>query len=80
MAVQLIITDLDGTVYDEDNRIPVSVAATFRQARALGVPAVIATGRTETESREAASLLGADQYIITMNGAFIYDYQRQQPL
>ena len=46
MAVQLIITDLDGTIIDEENKVPQRVSEAFLQARARGIPAVIATGRT----------------------------------
>ena len=80
MAVQLIITDLDGTIIDEENKVTQRVSEAFQQARARGVPAVIATGRTLAESLEAQQQIGADRYSITMNGAFVYDHYRQEAL
>ncbi len=80
MPVKLIVTDLDGTVFNEDNEILPEVTAAFQQAGQAGIPVVVATGRTETEARDAALLIGADHYIITVNGAYIYDYKRRRPL
>lgn len=80
MPIQMIFTDLDGTVLDEDNRIPERVQAAFRLARQKGIPAVIATGRTLVEMYEAQEAIGADHFSISMNGAFIYDHHRQEVL
>jgi hydroxymethylpyrimidine pyrophosphatase-like HAD family hydrolase len=44
-AVQLVVTDLDGTLSDADERIhPASVRA-VRQLEAAGIPVLVATGR-----------------------------------
>jgi Cof subfamily protein (haloacid dehalogenase superfamily) len=80
MSIQLIVTDLDGTVLDEENRIPDRVREAFRLARQKGIPAVIATGRTMVEMTDAQDAIGADHFSITMNGAFIYDHHRQEAL
>ncbi len=80
MPVKLIITDLDGTVIDEENKVTKRVSEAFEKARIRGVPAVIATGRTLAESIYAQESIGADHYSITMNGAFIYDHHLQIPL
>ncbi|MDD2533840.1 MAG: HAD family hydrolase [Eubacteriales bacterium] len=80
MAIELIITDLDGTVIDEKNQVPDEVGKIFLQAKAKGVPTIIATGRTLAEMLEAQEAIGADEYSISMNGAFIYDHYRQQTL
>ncbi len=80
MPIELIVTDLDGTVLDEENHIPETVSHAFRRARAKGVPAIIATGRTLIEAAEAQAAIGAEDYSITMNGAFVYDHINQQPL
>lgn len=77
MPVKLIITDLDGTIIDEENKVPQLVSEAFHKARERGVPAVIATGRTLAESTYAQDSIGADHYSITMNGAFIYDHKLQ---
>ena len=44
-AVQLVVTDLDGTLSDADERIhPASVRA-VRELEAAGIPVLVATGR-----------------------------------
>lgn len=80
MPIELIVTDLDGTVLDEENRIPEPVSQAFHRARAKGVPAIIATGRTLVEAVDAQAAIGAREYSITMNGALVYDHINQQTL
>ncbi len=80
MSIQLIVTDLDGTVLDEENRIPDRVRTAFYLARQKGIPAVIATGRTMVEMLEAQEAIGADHFSITMNGAFVFDHHRNETL
>ena len=80
MPVQLIVADLDGTVLNEENVVAEPVRQAFRLAREQGVPAVVATGRTLAESTDALEALGAVQYSITMNGALVFDHERQVAL
>jgi HAD superfamily hydrolase (TIGR01484 family) len=72
-AVQLVATDLDGTLSDADERIhPASVRA-IRTLEAGGIPVLVATGR---RLRTAASLLearGVTGPVVVLDGALGVD-------
>jgi hydroxymethylpyrimidine pyrophosphatase-like HAD family hydrolase len=44
-AVQLVVTDLDGTLSDADERIHPASARAVRELEAAGIPVLVATGR-----------------------------------
>jgi hydroxymethylpyrimidine pyrophosphatase-like HAD family hydrolase len=72
-AVQLVVTDLDGTLSDADERIhPASVAA-IRRLRAGGIPVLVATGR---RPRMACAVLEAGGLVgpaVVLDGALGVD-------
>jgi hydroxymethylpyrimidine pyrophosphatase-like HAD family hydrolase len=72
-AVQLVVTDLDGTLSDADERIhPASVAA-IRRLRAGGIPVLVATGR---RPRMACAVLEAGDLVgpaVVLDGALGVD-------
>jgi len=72
-AVQLVVTDLDGTLSDADERIhPASVRA-IRALEAGGIPVLVATGRrprTAGTVLEAAGLVGPT---VVLDGALGVD-------
>jgi hydroxymethylpyrimidine pyrophosphatase-like HAD family hydrolase len=55
-AVQLVVTDLDGTLSDAEERIHPSSARAIRALEARGIPVLVATGRRR---RMAAAVLEA---------------------
>jgi hydroxymethylpyrimidine pyrophosphatase-like HAD family hydrolase len=55
-AVQLVVTDLDGTLSDAEERIHPSSARAIRALEASGIPVLVATGRRR---RMAAAVLEA---------------------
>jgi hydroxymethylpyrimidine pyrophosphatase-like HAD family hydrolase len=72
-AVQLVVTDLDGTLSDADERIhPASVRA-IRELRAAGVAVLVATGR---RPRMACAVLAAGDLVgpaVVLDGALGLD-------
>lgn len=74
MAIKLIVTDMDGTLFDEDHAtVPQRNITALRRARERGIKLALASGRTWSILRDAAKQLGGIDYAILANGAAILD-------
>lgn len=74
MSIKLIVTDMDGTLLDEDHAtVPARNIAALRKAREAGVKLAVASGRTWCILRDAVGQVGGVDYAILANGASILD-------
>ena len=70
------ITDVDGTLLDDDNNLPDENRAALETLKAQGVPVVLATGRRWTTLKrvlDRLELWDLADYAIFNNGAVIKD-------
>src|SRR5690606_7912186 len=71
--VELVVTDLDGTLWQTDDHIhPASVTALEELAR-RGVPLLIATGRRTASTRGPLARIGQAPPAVVLNGALGLD-------
>jgi Cof subfamily protein (haloacid dehalogenase superfamily) len=78
--IRLVATDLDGTLFDREHRIPEDNRRALERCAAKGVEIVVATGRAlSTVPAEARSLAGV-RYLVCANGANIYDNATEELL
>jgi hypothetical protein len=75
-----IVLDLDGTLLDDDSRLPERNLRVLRAAHERGVRVMIATGRSNLSSHEIVAELGIDQPAVVFNGAGLYCARRQKML
>lgn len=76
MAVKLIMTDLDGTLFKDDHEsISDRNVKALKSAQDSGIKICIATGRTKSLIFDAVRRVPFADYIITSNGAVTYDGQ-----
>lgn len=74
MAVKLIMTDLDGTLFKNDHEsISERNVNALKKAQENGIKICIATGRTKSLIFDAVAHVPFSDYIITSNGAVTYD-------
>lgn len=74
MAIKLIVTDMDGTLLDDDHAtVPARNIAALQEARRRGAKLALASGRTWSILRDAAAQLGGVDYAILANGAGILE-------
>ena len=74
MAVKLIMTDLDGTLFKNDHEsISERNVNALKKAQEKGIKICIATGRTKSLIFDAVARVSFADYIITSNGAVTYD-------
>lgn len=74
MAVKLIMTDLDGTLFRNDHEsISDRNVNALKAAQEKGIKICISTGRTKSLIFDAVSRVPFADFIITSNGAVTYD-------
>ncbi|ABS61294.1 Cof-type HAD-IIB family hydrolase [Fervidobacterium nodosum] len=76
--VKLIVTDLDGTLLNDDKHIPDDNIIALREAMEKGVHVSIATGRNFGSAKRYIKELGLDVPVIFQNGAFIYQWMEDK--
>ncbi len=74
--VKLIALDLDGTLLDADKRLSAENAAALERAAREGIEIVPATGRFYRGMPPNIRELPYVRYVITVNGAAVYDVSR----
>lgn len=73
LKYKLIAFDLDGTILDDDKRIPPDNLRALEAAAAQGVIIVTATGRILDGIPDEIKALPFIRYFVTINGAYVYD-------
>ncbi|MEH7222364.1 HAD family hydrolase [Bacillus sp. JJ1566] len=66
----MIISDLDGTLLQEDNTVKHDDAKALKHALQEGLQISIATGRMDSEIKEVLKSIGQNFHRISQNGAF----------
>ena len=69
LPIRLLAVDIDGTLLNHEFKVSPEDAAAMRQAHAMGVEIVIATGRRHHFALHVAQELGVDLCMISSNGA-----------
>lgn len=80
MQIKLIAFDLDGTLLDDEKRLPPENLKALLAANDAGIQLVPATGRILKGLPEELLALGLFRYYILANGAEVYDSGTQQAL
>ena len=81
--IRLVALDLDGTLLDRQGLISDATRQTIQQVRRGGVKVVLCTGRPFYSLAPLLSqleLTGAEEYVISFNGALLSDAQGEQVL
>lgn len=80
MDIRLIATDLDGTLLDEEKKVPEENMAMLRKCAEHGIEIVSATGRTVKGIPETLKTLPGVRYVIATNGAVVADLKEDRIL
>lgn len=72
-SVELVVTDLDGTLWHTDSEIPATVVAALRELERRGVPLLVATGRRLASTRRPLARIGLAPPAVVLNGALGVD-------
>jgi len=72
-AVELVVTDLDGSLWHTDDHIPVEVLQAVATLDSRGVPLLVATGRRLASTQEPLGRFGLTPPAVVLNGALGVD-------
>lgn len=72
-AVDLVVTDLDGTLWHTDDHVPDPVLAAWAELERRGVPILVATGRRLASTRAPLARVGLTPPAVVLNGALGVD-------
>jgi len=73
---KLVISDLDGTLLNKEHELSTYTKTTIKKLVDKGIKFFIATGRHHVDTLEIKEKLGLKEaYLITSNGARVYDYE-----
>lgn len=71
--IQMIVTDLDGTLLADKSCLPRENIAALKRAMERGAKVVIATGRMIESTVPIARQIGVNAPMVLLNGAMVYD-------
>lgn len=75
-GIKVIISDLDGTLLNQDHQIAEYTKAVFKELHEQGYLIIIATGRHHLDAMPITDTLGFPTYLVTSNGARIHSPER----
>ncbi len=78
--IKMVVSSFYNTLLDEEEAIPTSTMLEIERIRKKGIPFCICTNRLYTEVLEYNKDFPFVDYIISLNGAFIYDVLKNQVL
>lgn len=71
--VRLVVSDLDGTLWERPEAVPSRTRAALAELAARGVPLLIATGRRVASTREPLAAIGVAPPAVVLNGGLGLD-------
>ena len=75
---KLVAIDLDGTLLNSYGEVSENTKKALQEAKKRGVEVVLSSGRPISSTESMALELGVDNYLISGNGAAVYDIKRQE--
>ncbi|WP_304401821.1 HAD-IIB family hydrolase, partial [uncultured Clostridium sp.] len=75
---KLIAIDLDGTLLNSYGEVTPKTKEALQNAKSQGIEIVLSSGRPISSTESLAVELGVDNYLISGNGAAVFDIQNQK--
>lgn len=75
---KLVAIDLDGTLLTSTGEVSENTRNALKKAKEQGIEIILASGRPISSTKSLAIELGVDNYLISGNGAAVYDIKKQK--
>lgn len=75
---KLMAIDLDGTLLNSYGEVSENTRNALKEAKSKGVEIVLSSGRPISSTESLAIELGVDNYLISGNGAAVYDIKKEE--
>lgn len=73
MTIELVVTDLDGTLWETPSTIHPTTVPAVHELERRGIPLMVATGRRLASTRDPLAALGLAPPVVVLNGALAID-------
>lgn len=73
MTIDLVVTDLDGTLWETQDHLHPATIAALAELDRRGIPLLVATGRRLASTRAPLARLGLTPPVVVLNGALVVD-------
>lgn len=77
---KIVFVDIDDTLNPSNGKVSVYTKEIIKKVRAKGIKVVVNTGRSAKYAIEKSIEGGLSEYIISSNGAEVYDYHNRQEI
>lgn len=77
---KLMAIDLDGTLLNSKGEVSAETRKALKRVKEQGTEVVLASGRPISSTKALAIELGVDNYLISGNGAVVYDIKNEKAL
>ena len=77
---KLVLLDMDGTMLNEDKKIPKENIEVIKALREMGIIVVLASGKPYDNLEMYSNMCGAGPYVIGSNGAIIRDIEKNEDI
>lgn len=78
--IQMIAIDIDGTLLNDDYRWDSETRDLLLELQSSNIPVMLCTGRPLKATKQIASDMGIESYLITDNGAVVHHVKSQENL
>ncbi len=72
--IKMIFIDIDGTLYNSEKQVTEYTKNVLNKVKNKGIYVVLCSGRPNKDVREISKDVDASKYVISSNGAFVYNY------
>ena len=78
--IKLLVTDLDGTLLDDEGHVSQANRDSIRTLSEMGIPTIAATARSPRSTKRISSFAGLGPYAVCANGAVVFDLETSEVL
>lgn len=78
--IKAVFIDIDGTLANSQRQVSIKNKEAIKRCIEKGIKIILASGRSRKEAIEFQKQVGASPYIISSNGASVYDLEKQMEI
>lgn len=78
--IKVIFMDIDGTLRNSNRKLTKRTINAVKKIQSLGINVILCSGRSRNHTQNVSKQVGASRFIISSNGADVYDYEKHKSI
>lgn len=78
--IKVVFIDIDGTLRNSKRELSTKTIETVKKIQSLGINVILCSGRNRNHTQNVSKCVGASEYIISSNGADVYDFKNNKEI